>query len=308
MGNTYITGQNSHWRKLERESKRDIFLDELNTDVKFRDYRQMVHHKCENYLDKAGMRNRHATHELKHLQVIRKTVVRKMSAESGRAYLAGMSGIPTADRGFGLTHNQFDPAVGADFRKLLKVNAGLPERGKALCDTVTSILEREPGTKILVFVDGSLDAGDRAREFLEAEKIACDWLDTLNDSNQEQNEKIGRFSTVDTTEEEKARPRVLILNFEHAAGLNLQAACHDLIFFTPLYSGLGLQGDQVGDCSTELQAIGRIHRIGQTSDVRIWRLTVHGPDGEANADGTVDVTLTARTTDKETVKMATNSD
>lgn len=58
---------------------------------------------------------------------------------------------------------------------------------------------------------------------------------------------------------------MLVLHFEHAAGLNLQMECHNIILFTPLYVGDGgVTSDPVADASTEVQAIGRVYRMGQT--------------------------------------------
>jgi hypothetical protein len=46
---------------------------------------------------------------------------------------------------------------------------------------------------------------------------------------------------------------VLVLNFEQAAGLNLQATCYNLIFFAPLYrGGGGKTSNELADVSTEL--------------------------------------------------------
>lgn len=97
----------------------------------------------------------------------------------------------------------------------------------------------------------------------------------------------------------------MVLHFEHAAGLNLQTECHDLILFTPLYVGEGgSTSDLVSDASTELQAIGRVFRPGQPSpQVNVYRIEVQGPEGEECLDGH----LIRRNTDKETVEMAVNS-
>jgi len=106
--------------------------------------------------------------------------------------------------------------------------------------------------------------GGSAREVAKAALtkggIECTYIDSRNDSNQEVAMKIGWYQTADDTEEEKLRPRVLFLNFAHAAGLNLQAACHNVVLYTPRYTGQGGKtGDPVKDTSTELQAIVRDH-------------------------------------------------
>jgi hypothetical protein len=94
--------------------------------------------------------------------------------------------------------------------------------------------------------------------------------------------------------------------FLAAAGLNLQAESYNMVLFTPLYVGEGgTTDDPVTDTSTELQAMGRVHRPGQTkSQVNVYRLCVNGPNGEECLDGQ----LIRRNTDTETIEMATNSD
>ena len=98
---------------------------------------------------------------------------------------------------------------------------------------------------------------------------------------------------------------MLVLHFEHAAGLNLQTECHNLILFTPLYVGSGSStSDPVSDTSTELQAIGRVYRAGQTHHlVNVYRIEVQGPNGEECLDGQ----LIRRNTNKENVAMAVNA-
>lgn len=154
--------------------------------------------------------------------------------------------------------------------------------------------------------DGRIGAGNVARDFLMQEKdLGCTWLDEA-DTVQEKNKKLGWYQYADVTEEDKNRPRVLVLHFEHAAGLNLQAECNNLILFTPLYGGEGgTSGDVVADVSTEMQAIGRVFRPGQPkSKVYIYRIEVKGPNGEECLDGQ----LIRRNTDKATEQMAVNAD
>ena len=144
-----------------------------------------------------------------------------------------------------------------------------------------------------------------AREFLCADKrLGCTWLDR-SDSVSVRNKKIGWYQNGDATLEDTARPRVLVLHFEHAAGLNLQSECHNLILFSPLYVGEGgSSSDPVADTSTELQAIGRVFRPGQPKpQVHVYRIEVKGPNGEECLDGQ----LIRRNIDKENIEMAVNA-
>ncbi len=160
-------------------------------------------------------------------------------------------------------------------------------------------------TKIIVFSDGRIGAGDVARDFLMQDGLGCTWLDK-DDSVEQKNKKLAHYQYADITAEDKERPRVLILHFEHAAGLNLQAECHNLILFTPLYVGEGgISGDAVSDASTELQAIGRVFRPGQAkSKVYVYRIEVEGPEGQE----CLDTHLIRRNTDEETIQQAVNAD
>ena len=81
--------------------------------------------------------------------------------------------------------------------------------------------------------------------------------------------------------------------------------CYNVVFFTPLYIGEGgHSSDAVADTSTELQAIGRVYRPGQTRPVvHLFRIEVIGPCGEECLDGQI----IRRNTDQETVGQATNA-
>ena len=134
---------------------------------------------------------------------------------------------------------------------------------------------------------------------------AAMWLDE-KDSIAEKNQKIGWYQHGDATEEDKARARVLVLHFEHAAGLNLHTQCHNMVLFSPLYVGEGgASGDPVSDTSTELQAMGRVFRPGQTKqEGDLFRIEVRGPNDEECLDGQ----LITRNTDEETKSKAINAD
>jgi hypothetical protein len=119
------------------------------------------------------------------------------------------------------------------------------------------MLNDDPTTKIVVFADGSIGAGVAARDHLNHCGLGCTWLDSA-DSVRVKNKKISWYQTGDATDEDSKRPRVLVLHFAHAAGLNLQTECYNVILFSPLYVGVGgASADPVTDTSTELQAIGR---------------------------------------------------
>ena len=306
MGGSYIIGLSSHWRKLERESMRDIFLHNYLEPRQSREVRRNVYSYCQKYLDTACCRNK-TGEEMAGISLVAHKHVVRMNDEEKEAYLGSMSGIPVAERSLAMKPEEFDAEAGHDISKFLRQNAKLACRGKALVEICKNILAQEgnENTKIVVFADGRIGAQLAAREYLCAEPgLGCTWLDS-SDSVAEKNQKISWYQTADVTAEDRARPRVLLLNFEHAAGLNLQTECNHLILFSPLYVGQGgTTGDAVTDASTELQAIGRVHRPGQPkTQVNVFRIEVRGPEDEECLDGQ----LIRRNTDEETVSMATNA-
>lgn len=306
MGGSYIIGLSSHWRKLERESMRDIFLHNYLEPRQSREVRRNVYSYCQKYLDTACCRNK-TGEEMAGISLVTQKHTVCMNDEEKKAYLGSMSGIPVAERSLAMKPEEFDVDAGHDISKFLRQNAKLPCRGKALVDICKNILSQKgcEHTKIVVFADGRIGAQVAAREYLCAEPgLGCTWLDA-SDSVEEKNKKISYYQTADVTDEDRARPRVLLLNFEHAAGLNLQTECNHLILFSPLYVGQGgTTGDAVTDASTELQAIGRVHRPGQPkTQVNVFRIEVCGPGDEECLDGQ----LIRRNTDEETVSMATNA-
>ena len=110
---------------------------------------------------------------------------------------------------------------------------------------------------------------------------------------------ISWFRHEDVTEEEKARPRVLLLDFAQAAGHNLQEACHSVIIFDPFYTGT----DAVGDATVEEQAVGRVFRQGQKRDVTVTRIVLQGPAKE----DCLDKWIVDRNLDKDVLQAATSN-
>ena len=228
-----------------------------------------------------------------------------MSEEDAKWYLQSQSGIPSSKKSFAITPEDFDVSAGHNIMKFLQQNANSECRKKELVKICHKILDKDPTTKIIVFTDGRIGGGLAAQNALEADKrLGCTCLDET-DSTELCNKKISWYQHGDATDEDRARPRILVLHFQHAAGLNLQSDCYNLVLFTPLYIGMGgSTSDQVSDVSTELQAIGRVYRLGQTQPVvNIYRIEVRGPKDEPCLDDY----LIRRNTNEETMSMAVNS-
>ena len=305
MGGTYVTSLSNHWRKLERESCRDIFLHTYLEPKQSREVRQSVHENCQGYLQAACCRNK-SGEEMDGIKLVEHREVVRMSNEGKVLYLKSQKGIPPAKQSVSVKPEDFDASAGHDISYFLRQNAKLESRGAALVKICKDILKGNPTTKIVVFTDGRVGAGEAARDILRSDQvgIGCTWLDAT-DSVQTKNRKIAWYQTGDATDEDRQRPRVLVLHFEHAAGLNLQSECYNLILFTPLYVGEGgSSSDAVSDASTELQAIGRVFRAGQPNPkVNVYRIEVRSPDGEECLDGQ----LIRRNTHPEIVAEATNA-
>ena len=110
---------------------------------------------------------------------------------------------------------------------------------------------------------------------------------------------VSWFRHEDCTDEDRKRPRVLLLDFSQAAGHNLQKASHNVIIYDPYYTG----SDAVGDASVEEQAIGRVKRQGQLRDVTVTRIVVQSPEGQ----DCVDKWIVERNTDPEVLAAATSN-
>jgi hypothetical protein len=194
-----------------------------------------------------------------------------MSGKEGEQFLNTVR--PLGFQTFGVSADQ----LGEKTIDVLSLTAASLARHNALLGKIHSILANEPETKIIVFATSlGYQSASHALKTLEGGfcKVSND------DSVEKQNEIIAWFRHEDVTEEEKARPRILLLDFAQAAGHNLQEACHSVIIFDPYYTGT----DAVGDASVEEQAIGRVFRQGQRRDVIITRIVLHGPEGQDSVD------------------------
>jgi Helicase conserved C-terminal domain len=288
MGGTYVTGAAHHWRKEERESGRDLFLN-LSEGTRSREYRCAVQDSCDSYVKVACQRNRG---EKLNVELHRTKRSVKMTAEEGKAFLAETSAVQLES--FTITPDQ----LGEKAAVVLAVSASSTARHAALLETIYSILECEPGTKIIVFANASFGGYACALKALKgSDKTFCHV--SSNHTVQEQNEIISWFRHVDATDKDRARPRVLLLSFEQAAGHNLQEACHNVIIFDPMYSG----ADAVADASVEEQAIGRVMRQGQKHDVTVTRIVLKGPNGERSLDDWI----VERNLDPDTLAAATSN-
>ncbi len=269
MGGTYLTGAAHHWRKEERESGRDLFLNQQE-GIRSREYRRAVQEACHSYVKVACQRNRGEDLQVK---LARKQICVSLSIAEAMMFSQEISDMQL--QSYSITPDQLGEKAGA----ILAITAQSKARHGALLGAIDEILTLEPDTKIVVFANSLFGGYESCLLALrESRRKFCHLSDSA--TVREQNEIISWFRHVDATGEDRARPRVLLLSFEQAAGHNLQEACHDIIIYDPMYSG----SDAVADASVEEQAVGRVMRQGQKSDVTVTRISVKGPNGERCLD------------------------
>jgi hypothetical protein len=238
MGGTYITGAAHHWRREERESGRDMFLSQTES-VFSREYRCAVQAAAHKYVRDACQRNRGEELPVK-LQ--RDQVFVNMSPKEGDRFLAAVASTGF-DKSFSVNVNH----LGEETENIIGITATSTARQKALVDAISSILTKDPLTKIIVFATTHGYAS--ACSALEKSPFHFCHVSNERDSVERQNEIISYFRHLDANEQERKRPRVLLLDFVQAAGHNLQAACHNVIMYDPIYS----TSDAVADVSVEEQ-------------------------------------------------------
>ena len=288
MGGTYLTGGAHHWRKEERESGRDLFLNHQE-GVRSREYRCAVQEACHSYVSQACQRNRG---EKLNVSLTREQLNVNMTTEEGERFLKETKDFPGR---FAINPDQL---VGENASDVLSITATSTARHGALIKKVNAITKAEPHTKIIVFANRAYGGyRSAARALSDSNTPYCQVKDET--SVQEQNEIISWFRHIDATAEDRARPRILLLSFAQAAGHNLQEACHHVIIYDPMYSG----SDAVADASVEEQAIGRVMRQGQKYDVTVTRIVVRGIDGEQCLDDWI----VERNLDEEVLAAATSN-
>ncbi|KAL7543053.1 hypothetical protein ACHAXR_012745 [Thalassiosira sp. AJA248-18] len=289
MGGTYLTGSAHHWRKEERESGRDIFLNQQEEGSKSREYRCAIQESCHAYVREACQRNRGEDLLVK---LERKQKAVNMSPSDGKKFLNAIK--DTNLETYSITPDQ----LGDKASDGLSVTASSSARHSALFEIIDSIQADEPHTKIIIFANAVYGGYKSALSALKSSERKFSHVDE-NHSVLEQNEIISWFRHTDATNEDRSRPRILLLSFNQAAGHNLQEACHNVIMYDPMFSG----SDAVADASVEEQALGRVMRQGQTDDVTCYRILVKGPDGERCLDDVI----VERNLDEDVLRAATSN-
>lgn len=282
MGGVYIMGAQQHWRGMERASLRDQFLKAQEPEPSTH-YRAQSRAHAQSYVSASFQRNRVEQKNLPNCVVITENAQLKPKAADAYRKCLAEAEIDT---------NNFSPDLDAIpeviRQKLLDHVAATEERGQALQQIIKKIHKAKGvHVKVTVFAaDGC--AASAARE-------------AMNDAGLKftafKDKDFRAFAHADLTDADRALPRIALLTFDQAAGLNLQHSCSHVVLFAPLYTGT----DPVPSCAKEQQAIGRVLRDGQKQEVFVYRIILKGPRGQ----NTVDTQVLIRNTKESTIQAVT---
>jgi len=133
MGNAYVIGLSNHWRNLEKESGRDIFLTNFLEPKQSREIRKNTYAKCQDYLDLACCKNKNEE-DMEGIELVKHEEQVRMSEEEAELYKKSQSGINSAVQSFAIKPEDFDVTAGHDVSKFLRQNAKLACRGKKMVE------------------------------------------------------------------------------------------------------------------------------------------------------------------------------
>lgn len=133
MGGAYITGLSNHWRNLEKESGRDIFLGNFLEPRQGREVRRNIYKKCQEYLDLAACKNKNEE-DMEGIELVEHSVKITMSSPESELYLKSQHGIAQKDQSYAIKPEDFDPTAGHDVSRFLRQNANIVSRGQKLVE------------------------------------------------------------------------------------------------------------------------------------------------------------------------------
>ncbi|CAE8594810.1 unnamed protein product [Polarella glacialis] len=303
-GGVYVMSARRHWRTLERASVRDQFLLAQEPAVSML-YRTESRRHAQRYVSTAFQRNCVDSFQLKRLSI--EMVPARLGPIEAEQYLINFGG----GRDFAPKRSGRGSVRISDpmWRAVLELTATSAARRAALQQVIRDVRLREgEATKVVVFAEsGSAMAAARtALTALPAADGSVSFAEIIEEEDDPSRSspsvsaasQVAAFARPDVTEADRRSPRVLLLSFDQAAGLNLQYSCHNAVLFAPLWGS-----DPVAACAQEQQAIGRVHRPGQQQDVNIYRIELRGPEGQA----TVDAECLARNKDEKLIAAATSN-
>ena len=274
----YTCGGSAHWRTMERASLRDVFL-RYHEACTSRLYTSHCVQAAQQYIQLAIQRNK---------------ADEFVGVECTPEIVAVAVGAAEAPEVWGKSWAVLEESK---LEEAAETAAKARSRQAALQQLVGRLQAEDPGCKLVVFSPSGA-AFDAARAALERARVpaAC----VLEGDDAHNQATLHRFTQLrmGVATRDPTDPLILLLSFEHAAGLNLQYVCHHVVLYAPLWAQ-----DTVAAVANEQQAIGRVFRYGQTKNVTVHRLLMKR-DGTGAM--TVDEHLFALNTNEDTIKAATN--
>ena len=182
-GGNYVTGLETHWRKMERESRRDEFLHHKLELMQSREIRKQIYSCSQSFLDVVSCRNK-VGDEMKGVEL-------KRGCAKGRHVRRRERGLLQEPKWYCSRQKEPLNQTGG-FRCISRArHKSIPssELSSGLQRTrvgqhLQINLETDPTTKTVVFTDGTIGAGLAARDFLDADGIGCTWIDDQANSVQ----------------------------------------------------------------------------------------------------------------------------
>ena len=265
---TYVTGASNHWRTVERASGRDIFL-RFHDAVPSRLNQAEGVRSAQSFVAVAARRNvvdeeiESETHNFKF----------KMKSNSCYAKLCEKEGC-----------NLQPPPKNAKWGELVGLAAMAEERKAGLAACIAEIHKKEPAAKVLVFAPTKGFA--QAAQAVSALKMKTEAINYSKDDQEAYSRLVVEFDEAPSADYQ-SKCRVLLLDYEDGAGLNLQTGCHHVVLYAPLAGTPNDNESIVAAVGKEQQSIGRVRRSGQKHKVGVHRLELIGPNEERTLDGQV---------------------
>ena len=183
----FPAGAAHHWRKEERESGRDLFLNQQE-GFHSREYRCAIQDSCHAYIKEACQRNRGEKLEVK---LIKKEICVNMLKSEGDIFLKETTDFQSS-KSFALSADE----LGEKVPNVLSITAASVARHKALTGTIDLIRSTESSTKIIIFADTSYGGYASAHLALKNSSHKFCHVCDDHDSVEKQNEIISWFRHV----------------------------------------------------------------------------------------------------------------
>jgi site-specific DNA-cytosine methylase len=288
MFRSYCLGQAKHWRKAERASRRDLFLQQLDSEGSL-SYASARRSHSQAFVTSAVQRNRADEFTGTKVEIVHSVQMSPRTAQE----LKRLS--PSSLYAVGL---KADEHVERNFSAINDLRERSLNRAEKVAQVCAEIYARDAVGKIVVFAADDRKAFKNVCDALRRADVGgVDFFDDATDA-EARRAMLRKFQARDQLESDRANARVLVLPFSHAAGHNFQYVSCEVVLCAPLWLG-----DPIRSCANEVQAIGRVFRSGQSrSECNVHRVLLVGPNGAQ----TIDHSIHRQNTDVRNVEAATS--